>query len=313
MSSCSPKVSIFVITYNQVNLVREAILSCVNQDYDNFEVVISDDGSTDGTVDVLVDLKKAYPDKINLILNPINQGIAKNSNIALSNCRGEFVAFMGGDDILYPEKIRIQVAAFQANENLVFCYHPCHVMYEGAVVETVGDRKKDLVRDFHDVISNYGAQISGPVPMMAMHAKPSRGFDESIPTACDWLLFIEVCARGDVVRLDNVLSIYRKHSNNIGKRIFEYGDDFLKTLAQVEIKFGSDPKVAKACNKGRKRFLLGIIYNAIAVGNDAAFKKYFDIYSAAHGRLAGLIVIARYFPFLKSVFRAARGFLKKYV
>lgn len=311
MSGDKPRVSIYMITYNQAALVKEAVLSCVKQDYENFDIVISDDGSTDGTADILAKFKEEYPDKIKLILNPINQGIVKNSNIALANCTGDLVAFMGGDDILYHKKISIQVEAFLANPELVFCYHPCHILKDGVITETVGDRRKDLVRNFYEMISSYGAQIPGPVPMVAKRAIPVGGFSEKISTACDWLLFIEICAKGEVIRLDEVLSIYRKHSNNVGKRIFSYADDFLRTLEFVQERFGSDPQVVSACDKGRKRFLLGIIYNAISVGDKESFKKYLNVYRRVGGQLFGVIHIVGSIPYVGLLFRGGLGGLKK--
>ncbi|VVN15900.1 hypothetical protein PS645_04043 [Pseudomonas fluorescens] len=302
-----------MISYNQAALIEEAVLSCLNQDYSNFEIVISDDGSTDGTAEILRDFKTKNPEKIKLILNPINQGILKNSNIALDNCSGELVAFMGGDDILYPNKISTQVRAFESNPKLVFCYHPCHILRNGIITETVGNRSKDLVQNFHQMISNYGAQIPGPVPMLARSALPEGGFNEKISTACDWLLFIEICSKGEVVRLDEVLSIYRKHDNNIGRKVFSYADNFLQTLDLVEQKYGSDPEVLKASSKGRKRFLLGIIYNAIMVGNKEALHKYIEIYRNAGGSMATVIDLIGSLPFSGMLFRSIKHSLKKIV
>lgn len=311
MNSNSPKVSIFMISYNQATLIEEAVLSCLAQDYSNIEIVISDDGSTDGTAEILAAFKDKHPDKINLILNPVNQGIVKNSNVALSNCSGEFVAFMGGDDILYPTKISRQVEAFIADPEVVFCYHPCHILKNGVITGTVGDRAKDVVTNFYEMMANYGAQIPGPVPMVARAAIPAGGFNEKISTACDWLLFIEISSKGKVIRLDEVLSIYRKHDNNIGHKIFSYADNFLQTLDLVEEKYGKDPKVVAACNKGRKRFLLGIIYNAILVKNKEALTKYVEIYKKSGGNAPRLIYALGSLPFSSWLFRSIKNSLKK--
>lgn len=311
MSNIFPPVSIFMISYNQASFIEEAVLSCINQDYSNIEITISDDGSTDGTAEILAKLKNKHPEKINLILNPVNQGIVKNSNIALANCSGELVAFMGGDDVIYPTKISTQVQAFLTNPELVFCYHPCHIMQGGVITDTAGDQNKDLVRNFYEMISNYGAQIPGPVPMVAKRALPIDGFNEKISTACDWLLFIEICSKGQIVRLDDILSIYRKHANNIGQKIFSYADNFLETLEIVQDKYGQDPEVIKACDKGRKRFLLGIIYNAILVGDKVALKKYVQIYRQSGGRMPTLIHLVGRTPFSGWLFTTIKSFLKK--
>ena len=59
--SAVPKVSIMIVSFNQRNFVAEAIESAVNQDYANLEVVISDDGSTDGTAEIIAQLQSRYP------------------------------------------------------------------------------------------------------------------------------------------------------------------------------------------------------------------------------------------------------------
>lgn len=311
MTKTQPKVSIFMISYNQAPYIEEAVLSCIKQDYKNIEITISDDGSSDGTAEILTQLENKYPQKIKLILNPVNQGIVKNSNVALANCSGDLIAFMGGDDVIYPTKISTQVQAFLQNPELVFCYHPCHIMKDGIVTETAGNQSKDLVRNFYEMISNYGAQIPGPVPMVAKRALPEDGFNEKISTACDWLLFIEISSKGQIVRLDQTLSIYRKHSNNIGQKIFSYADNFLETLKIVESKYSQDPKVFAACNKGRKRFLLGIIYNAILVGERVALEKYLNIYRESGGRMSGLIYLISVTPASRWLFTTIKSFMKR--
>src|SRR5690606_3494335 len=128
MKNSSPRVSVFVITYNQESLALEAVRSCIEQDYGNLEVVVSDDGSTDETVPMLEELLARHPQRMKLMANPVKGGITRNCNIALANCSGELIAFMGGDDVLYPNKISRQVDAFRRIPDLVFCYHPCHVL-----------------------------------------------------------------------------------------------------------------------------------------------------------------------------------------
>ncbi len=306
-----PKVSIMVIVYNQVEVISETIMSCINQDYENYEIVISDDGSTDGTVDVLKSLALSS-NRIKLILNRVNQGIVANSNIALSNCSGEFIAFMGGDDILYREKIRLQAEALISDQGAVICYHPCDVMENGVITHVVGHRRKDLVKTFYDFIAKYGADIPGPSPMLRKNAIPSEGFDTRISAACDWLMFIKTCKKGYAIRLKDTLAIYRKHSGNIGKKIFSYADNFLYTLDIVESEYGDDPKVVDSSQKGKKRFLLGIIFNSILSENHEAFKKYTDIYTSLGGKLFYPALIVWHMRPFKRLIISSRSLLKKY-
>ena len=82
-------VSVSVITYNQEEFIEETLESILNQSYNNIEIIVSDDCSTDRTVQILKNYAKKYPNIVKPILNTENKGITENSNAALSACRGE--------------------------------------------------------------------------------------------------------------------------------------------------------------------------------------------------------------------------------
>ncbi len=278
MVSELPMVNVLVFSYNQEDLIEQSVMSCINQSYQNLMVVVTDDGSVDSTPSILLGLQDKFPDRLKVILNEKNQGITKNCNVGLSHCEYELIAFAAGDDVLYEDKIAKQVAAFLERPGLVFCYHPVHIVMDNKIIAVSGNKRKDQVSNFYEMIAKYGAAISGSVVMIKRCAVPPGGFNESIPVASDWLFFIEVSSKGEVLRIDDVLSMYRKHGNNIGHKIFSYADNFLDTLNLVLSKYSDDRQVVRSVRKGRCRFLLGVIANAAIDGNDTAFAKYYGIY-----------------------------------
>jgi len=114
-------VSIAIITYNQKENLRECIESCLEQGYPNFEIVVADDCSTDGTQDLLREYEAKYPGKFVLRLAEKNQGITPNSNVCLDACSGEFIAMVGGDDLLLPNKITRQVEEMLKDTDIALC------------------------------------------------------------------------------------------------------------------------------------------------------------------------------------------------
>src|SRR5262245_26145379 len=117
-----PLVSVCIVTFNQANFVQRALLSAVEQDYPNLEVLVADDGSTDGTAEVLQRLAQQYPERVQLLPIEPNRGIAgiaRNYNRALTNARGKYVALLDGDDEFLPGKIRKQVEWLEADERRV--------------------------------------------------------------------------------------------------------------------------------------------------------------------------------------------------
>lgn len=96
-----PTISFVIITYNQENLVRDAVLSALGQEGDPIEVVISDDASKDRTVSVIREIVENYrgPHRVILNCNPTNLGIALNFQKAVSLCSGDWIVSGGGDDV----------------------------------------------------------------------------------------------------------------------------------------------------------------------------------------------------------------------
>jgi glycosyltransferase involved in cell wall biosynthesis len=108
-----PLVSICIPSYNNAKYITETIQSVLNQEYQNFELIIVDDCSKDNTVEAI----RAFTDKrIRLYENPVNLGMHGNWNKALSFASGEYMMLLCGDDIIYHTCISSQLKAFQDNK-----------------------------------------------------------------------------------------------------------------------------------------------------------------------------------------------------
>lgn len=123
-----PKVSILIPCYNQEDVITQTVLSALNQTYENIEVIVSDDASTDETPNLLIELQKKFPDKLKILLNDTNVGVTQNHTRGLFECSGEFITFLDGDDIFLPEKIKKQVAFIQKRPSCTICYHDVDVL-----------------------------------------------------------------------------------------------------------------------------------------------------------------------------------------
>jgi glycosyltransferase involved in cell wall biosynthesis len=104
--------------YNQESFIAEAIQGALAQDYSPLEVVISDDGSSDSTFEVVRETVAAYrgPHRLVLNRNPKNLGLGGNANRALDLCRGELVVIAGGDDVSLPERTSRIVEAWNDSQ-----------------------------------------------------------------------------------------------------------------------------------------------------------------------------------------------------
>lgn len=102
-----PKVSVLMSVYNDERFVGRAIESVLAQSYQDFELVIVDDGSTDGTPQILA--RYAQGDRRIRVLSQANAGTTAAANLGLSQCRGEYVARLDSDDIALPHRLEVEV------------------------------------------------------------------------------------------------------------------------------------------------------------------------------------------------------------
>ena len=107
----NPKVSVFIASYNHARYLPECLDSILAQTYPDFEIVIVDDGSTDGSPSLLEDYQRRFPEKIRYSWHPEhgNWGVSRTSNDAIQKSRGEYLAWIGSDDAWYPDKLKQQV------------------------------------------------------------------------------------------------------------------------------------------------------------------------------------------------------------
>jgi glycosyltransferase involved in cell wall biosynthesis len=246
-------VSIMVITYNQKDFVREAVLSAVNQDYRLLEVVVSDDGSTDGTAEILDELAQQYPDRLKVLSRQGNLGITGNSNRGLRACSGDLIAFQGGDDVLLPGKISSQARWFGESEKRIYCYHDVEVF------DSATNTKICNYNDMVPLISGYGASElirrmklgASTSVMVRRSAIAKRAFDPRLPVVSDWKLWIDILADGgEYGFVSGVYARYRRHGGN--SRLVQsdqYRTDCYVTVALAESEYpqySTDIRVAHA-------------------------------------------------------------------
>lgn len=267
-----PLVSIAIITYNQIDFIHEAILSALNQDYENLEVVVADDGSVDGTATVIKEYAEKFPDRLVPVIGRSNIGITANSNRALKKCRGEFIALQGGDDILLPGKIAAQVKWFSKSKERVLCGHQIEVFYMDGFPTHLHKRKMRSGRGPKWLIRN-GVPFGATSIMLRTSAIPAHGFEPRLPNVSDHHLYIEILANGSVYGyVDGIYARYRKHANNIThqkEKMIREIQNSLYIIAEQYPEFKKDCNYAKwslvQYGYGITKFYRGDYVNAFCI------------------------------------------------
>ena len=118
-----PLVSIIMPSYNTKNYILGSIMSVSKQSYSNWELIIVDDCSTDGSGLFISQLIKELDDiRIRVFREKINKGAAYSRNIAMMNARGNYLAFLDSDDFWHSDKLKLQID-FMVTNNYSFTYH----------------------------------------------------------------------------------------------------------------------------------------------------------------------------------------------
>jgi glycosyltransferase involved in cell wall biosynthesis len=106
----APTVSVIIPAYNRAETISRAINSVLGQSFKDIEIIVVDDGSTDGTSDVVQQIGDA---RIQIIHQTHNQGAAAARNAGMKSARGKYIAWLDSDDEWLPDKLKIQLAAFE--------------------------------------------------------------------------------------------------------------------------------------------------------------------------------------------------------
>lgn len=114
----APLVSIIMPTYNSSDYIIDSIQSVIEQTYTNWELLITDDCSTDDTVEIIESIA-SYEHRVKLYKSEINLGAGESRNNSISEARGKYIAFLDSDDIWLPEKLTKQVEFASSNNYLL--------------------------------------------------------------------------------------------------------------------------------------------------------------------------------------------------
>jgi glycosyltransferase involved in cell wall biosynthesis len=212
-----PLVSICIITFNQKDFIRETLNSVLDQDYENFEIIVADDGSIDGTDEIILEYAQKSRGRIIPQVGMKNVGITGNCNRGLSACKGKYIAFLGGDDLFLPGKIRAQVEFMEANPNCDVCYHDVEIFESasGKVISLFSQVSRPTNGGIREAIKA-GSVNCASASMYRGSKTPKTGFDISLPVVSDWFFTIQtLAAGGQFCFIHAVLAKYRRHPTNV--------------------------------------------------------------------------------------------------
>lgn len=229
-----PKVSVLVPAYRHERFVAEAIASIYSQTYTDFEVLVTDDGSADGSAELLSRLQAEYG--FTLTLNPQNLGLIPSLNAMLAKAEGEYVALLAGDDVWLPEKLAEQVAYMDQHPDVgAHSGNVLRINAEGQFIESASRSLRPAGDvQFSDFLrSKY--YFPAPICLLRRRALDAVAAFNPAFSYEDWPLWLALSDAGwRLTRTASVLGHYRIHGANLHKNIEEMERQNYRILAQYQ-------------------------------------------------------------------------------
>ncbi len=225
-----PAISVILPVYNAGIYLNEAIDSILSQTFEDFELIIINDGSTDNSLETI----NKFVDPRIIVINQINQGLAKTLNIGISIAKGHFIARMDQDDIAVNDRFETQISFFANNRNLS--------VISGAV-EFIDENSITIGRSFPVTTSygikkgllNFGCVICHPAVMMrTTDLTAVGGYSESIGGSfTDYHLWIKFLRNGYILQnQSNIILKYRIIASSMSSQ-FSMTKDAFQILRKI--------------------------------------------------------------------------------
>ena len=205
-----PKVSVIIPVYNSMSFLTQTLESVFNQSYQDFEVIIVNDGSTDGInewISKISDPRVKY-------ISQQNQGPSVARNTGIANAEGMYLAFLDADDLWHPMKLEKQVDILDKNPEVGLVYSWVASLDERGNIK--GKIRKNYAEEnVWQKIIEHNIIECGSNPMIRRICFEKLGnFDPKIAYAQDWHMWLKIASCYQFKLIKEPLVYYRSHNNN---------------------------------------------------------------------------------------------------
>ncbi len=221
-----PNVSVIIPAYNAKGFIADAVRSALDQTYRDLEVIVVDDGSTDGTAAELA----AFGDRIR-VLQQANRGVAAARNAGAAVARGAWIAFLDADDLWLPHKLERQLAA--GSTPMTFTDR-LNIGARGDLPEVQSEVTPMHGGDIFTRLLGEGNFITNTSVMRRRALfEAMSGFYAGLNGTEDWDLWIRVAERHEIGFVDEPLVRYRFHPGGLSRNFAKMGREWLEVIARA--------------------------------------------------------------------------------
>lgn len=231
-----PKVSVIMPTYNAEKYLREAVVSILHQTFHDFELIVIDDNSTDGTMNIL----RSYHDERLRVLTGPCRGMAAALNMGMDVAKGEYIARMDADDISLPDRFEHQTRLLDTHPETGVCGTNAIAFHNGFENGYFGyNYFGDPVLERPGVFDQIeGVAVCHPTVMFrkSLFEKYNLRYNESYRTAEDQELWSRVLWHAEFYNIQKPLLKYRVHKGNATRVRQDDGAQRLSEIRKALIK-----------------------------------------------------------------------------
>ena len=208
--------SILIANYNNAHFLKECIDSVLAQTYQDYEVIILDDCSTDNSIEIIESLIKGN-DQFRLVTTQANRGVAPVKYDLVSLAKGDFFAFLDPDDYLEPNALQASIDILNRDTNVVLTYSNHYRFQDGNYANRYYDKKIQIEQDDSTIFFNkqYKNQPFHFVTYRMSAYQKTEGINKFLVIGEDWDLIAKMEEVGKLYHIDLPLYNYRIHSSNL--------------------------------------------------------------------------------------------------
>lgn len=213
-----PLISIIMPTFNRLGWLRAAVRSVFDQTLADWELIVVDDGSDEGTRDYLRALAAASDHSVRVFLRAHSGNPPAARNVALSEARGEYIAFLDSDDLWLPRKLEMQIASLGEHPAREWSYTRS-VLVDGAGRPLEGARRLRYPENKDGWIAESLVRGEAAVTQSSVVARRDAivragGYPEDLPICGDYELYLRLALQSEIDFVDEPLVRVRRHSEH---------------------------------------------------------------------------------------------------
>lgn len=291
----TPLVSVIVVAYNSSKYILETLQSIYNQTYQNIELIVTDDHSTDDTVNVCKNYLKQFEDRFVrtiIVESPVNTGVSANDNRGLMASSGEWIKYIAGDDLLEPDCIE-KFVKYISKYDAGFVFSNINQLINGVISkqpvpnQAIAFFKLNAEEQYERLIEDGMAINLSPSAFIKASILKQNPFDERFKFQDDYPKFVDLAKKGVKLHfMDEYTTTYRMTDSLSNSYSRFYSPKFMDSeyLFYLIVR---KPELERfhfnnAISKAEKKYLI-YLFSLYRLNNKRTFlnrvrKKFFDLF-----------------------------------